>query len=670
MRNLYIITLLCLALLTPYCGRAAEPLRQSITLNDDWRFFWAAEADIDDAEYVVIPHVWDEDDRANMANYIRELYVPKEWANRRLFLRFGGAQSVVSLFVNEAYVGEHRGSYTAFTFEITDYVKAGDKNILRLIVEGGVRSDVLPVSTDQNIYGGIYRDVELLVTSNNAISPLHYSSDGVFVEQKIVDKERVEGVVRLYLSANEKEHLSLNLTIRDSRGREVVSRNERVAKVGERGVELPFVVNKPELWSPASPALYSFELTLLAGGEEQDRVTVTTGFRRVTVSNDNRLCINGEPVEVRGVGLAHDRRGLGSALTMSHLCEDFERITDVGANALRSLNGPHDSALYELCDREGMLVWVDMPFTRSSYSFADVCFYPNLLFRDNGFEQLREIIAQNYNHPSIMMWGLFSLVWQRGDAIIEYIKMLNTLAHQLDSSRPTVGCSNVDGPINFITDLIVLRQNVGWSKGSPNDVNVWCRQLSANEAWQPLRYGVCYGEEGVMGHQSESMMRAKRHTRHLPERRQTYMHECYADILCGSGIFWGVWVESLFDYGSERRVYGVNNCGLVDYGHSEAKDAYYLYRAKWNADKPTLYITNRRWTERRDTLQHIDIYSSVGEPTLLCGEDTLPLRQVADVQWRADSVVLRGSVELRATDSLGVMQDRVRFRVVNDAESL
>ena len=670
MRNLYIITLLCLALLMPYCGRAAEPLRQSITLNDDWRFFWAAEADIDDAEYVAIPHVWGEDEGANMANYIRELYVPKAWANKRLFLRFAGVQSVASLFVNDAYVGEHRGSYTAFTFEITDYVKVGDKNILRLIVEGGVRSDVLPVSTDQNIYGGIYRDVELLVTSANTISPLHHSSDGVFVEQRVVGKERVEGVVKLYLSANEREHLSLHLAIRDSRGCEVATRNERVTKVGDKGVELPFIINNPELWSPASPTLYSFELTLLADGQEQDRVLVTTGFRTVTVSKDNRLCINGEPFEVRGVGLAHDRRGLGSALSVSHLYEDFERITDVGANALRSLNGPHDSALYELCDREGMLVWVDMPFVRSSYSFADVCFYPSLLFRENGFEQLREIIAQNYNHPSIMMWGLFSLVWQRGEDIIEYIKALNTLAHQLDSSRPTVGCSNVDGQINFITDLIVLRQNVGWSKGSPNDVDVWCRQLSTNMAWEQLRYGVCYGEEGVMGHQSETMIRAKRHTRHLPERRQTYMHERYADILCGSGIFWGVWVESLFDYGSERRTYGVNNCGLVDYGHSEAKDAYYLYRAKWNADEPTLYITNRRWTERRDTLQHIDIYSSVGEPTLLCGEDTLPLRQVADVQWRADSVVLRGCVELRATDSLGVMQDRVRFRVVSDAESL
>ena len=643
-------------------------MRQSVTLNDSWRFFWSADADIDNAEYVVIPHVWDE--KEGMANYIRELYVPKEWDSKRLFLRFNGVQSVANLFVNEVYVGEHRGSYTAFTFEITDYVKVGDTNILRLIVEGGVRSDVLPVSTDQNIYGGIYRDVELLVTSANTISPLHHSSDGVFVEQRVVGKERVEGVVKLYLSANEREHLSLHLAIRDSRGCEVATRNERVTKVGDKGVELPFIINNPELWSPASPTLYSFELTLLADGQEQDRVLVTTGFRTVTVSKDNRLCINGEPFEVRGVGLAHDRRGLGSALSVSHLYEDFERITDVGANALRSLNGPHDSALYELCDREGMLVWVDMPFVRSSYSFADVCFYPSLLFRENGFEQLREIIAQNYNHPSIMMWGLFSLVWQRGEDIINYVEELNRLAHHLDDSRLTVGCSNVDGSINFITDLIVLRQDVGWSKGSPNDVDVWCRQLSTNKAWESLRYGVCYGEEGVMGHQSETMTRAKRHTRHLPERRQTYMHERYADILCGSGIFWGVWVESLFDYGSERRTYGVNNCGLVDYGHSEAKDAYYLYRAKWNADEPTLYITNRRWTERRDTLQHIDIYSSVGEPTLLCGEDTLPLRQVADVQWRADSVVLRGCVELRATDSLGVMQDRVRFRVVSDAESL
>lgn len=168
-----------------------------------------------------------------------------------------------------------------------------------------------------------------------------------------------------------------------------------------------------------------------------------------------------------------------------------------------------------------------------------------------------------------------------------------------------------------------------------------------------------------MSHQSESIERARRNTRLLPERRQTFMHERYADILTRNDIFWGLWIDNLFDYGSSRRTYGVNNAGLVDFDHAEAKDGYYLYRAMWNEDEPTLHITNRRWTERRDTLQYIDVYSSVGEPTVLRGGDTLSVRKVGVAQWRADSVVVRGDVVIRATDSLGKHHDAIRFRVVN-----
>ena len=156
--------------------------------------------------------------------------------------------------------------------------------------------------------------------------------------------------------------------------------------------------------------------------------------------------------------------------------------------------------------------------------------------------------------------------------------------------------------------------------------------------------------------------------RRLPERRQTYMHERYIANIAESGIFWGVWLDTMFDYASSRRAYGINHSGLVNYDHREAKDAYYLYRALWNEESPTLHITNKLWRERRDAMQHIDIYCSEGvTPLLMCGDDTLKVRSVAPAQWRADSVVVRGDVELRAVDELNALEDVVRIRVSSDA---
>ncbi len=651
---------------------AESPEREIYELNDGWQLFSTEEFDSDASKYVSLPHTWNTEAAENAFdrttyNYVRSINVPEEWSDKRLFMRFGGAQSVATLFVNGRYVGEHHGGYTAFIFEITDYLSYGE-NLLRVEVSNERRSDLLPASSDADLAGGLYRGVELMVTQRNIISPLRYATNGVFVEQQSVSRERVEGVVRVYLSMLDVITPTLNMRVVGPDGYEVCSRSLRVTKYNaETGVVLPFEIVGAELWSPFTPSLYRFEISLDGEGGRYDDVTVETGLRKVAVNEYNKLTINDYVIDVHGAGLPHDRKGYGTACDESMFMEDYERMRDMGLNALRSLCGPHTAALYDSCDRDGMLVWIDMPFTRSPLSFVDVCYYPTEAFRDNGFEQLREIVAQNYNHPSVVMWGLFSLVWQRGDDVVPYVRELNELAHALDSSRLTVGCSNSDGEINFITDLIVLRQNVGWSKGQPDDVAIWCRQLASNETWSQLRYGVCYGEEGIRNHYTDRLQRASRGERLLPERRQTYMHERYADIISQNDIFWGVWLETMFDYASSRRAYGVNHSGLVDYDHQEAKDAYYLYRSMWNSSSPTLRITGRTWRERRDTLQQIDLYSSEGEPLLFVGLDTIPLRSINQVQWRADSVVVHGSTVIRALNESNDLRDSIKFRVVSGA---
>ena len=657
------------ALMLSLTAMAAEPMRATYNLNDNWQFYYAADADATNARIVTLPHTWNTECSEGeytrtMANYTRELHIPHLWEGRRLFLRFGGVQSVADVFVNGSHVGSHEGGFTAFTLEITDKVRFGADNFIRVMASNSMRSDVLPTSVDMNLAGGIYRDVELLVTSENIISPLHLSTDGVYVIQQSITEDVAKGVVRVYVSAPTMDHASVTMRIVGADGYEVDHSVVRNAKLVEgRPIELPFEIAAPKLWSPTSPELYRVEVTLGDVRNPEDMVSLLTGFRSISVSDDNKLCINGRPFMIRGVNMAHDRRHRGTAVTAADIDADLAIVKDMGANAIRSIYGPHRQDMYERCDRDGVLVWVDMPLSRSPLSFSDVCYYPTTAFRDNGFRQLEEIVAQNMNHPSVVMWGLFEQVWQRGDDVVGYVRELNERAHSLDPSRLTVGCSSTDGEINFITDLIVFRQSVGYLKGSVEDVVVWCRQLATNKAWSAMRYGVCYGEEGNVEHRTEKIERAQRSSSYHPERRQTYMHERYADILGEADIFWGMWLNSMFDYASSRRPYGLNQAGLVADDHATKKDAYYLYRTLWNDSEPTLYITERRWSERRSTTQSIDVYSSTGTPTVMVDGESVAVRRVAEGQYRADSLVLRGRVVVVAVDSLGCLRDSVILNV-------
>lgn len=653
-----------LLLLSVVTAGATEPARTTYNINGDWRFYHASQLDISDADYIALPHTWQDalgsyGSSSASANYIRTLNIPRDWMGKRLFLRFGGIQSVAGVFVNGSFAGAHKGGFTAFTIEISHLVRFGAENNIRVVVSNDVRSDVLPISSDMDLTAGIYRDVELIVAPRNMISLEHLGTEGVFVVQESVEKERVSGYVRCYISASSHAHLDLAVRVVGTDGYEIETYTERISKLSEEGyVDIPFSIDDPKLWCPQSPAMYRFEVSL-NDGKHSDAVVVETGFRKITFSHNKRLCINDIPQNIRGVNLAHDRMGYGMAISQHNLQEDYATLRDMGANALRSLSGPHTSDIYDWCDRDGVLVWIDMPFTRSEAAFSDICYYPIEEFHRNGTDQLAEIIAQNFNHPSVVMWGLFSLVWQQGDSVIDYIKELNDKAHQLDPSRLTMGCSNMDGEINFITDGVALRQNVGWQKGLADDVVVWCRQLASKREWRTYNFGVCYGEEGASEHNTERIVRAQRGTRNLPARRQTYMHERYWSIIDSMGDFWGVWLNTMFDYASARRPYHLNRSGMVGYDHNSKKDAFYLYRAVWNDTDPTLHIAESNWQNRTDTLQHFTVYSSVGTPVLLVNGDSVAMTRTTRGIYRADSVVVKGRATIEAVDSTSTYRHKV-----------
>ena len=653
----YIATLLLLA------ACASVQAREVFPLNEGWRFFFKSENSSDNARHVTLPHTWNTDTGAcgyfleTTANYQNDMYVPAEWASKRLFVKFYGVQNVADLFVNGYHVGAHRGGSTAFTFEITDKIRFGEDNALLVVVSNNIRDDVLPASTDMNLYGGIYREAELILTGKTAVSPLHLGSEGVLVRQNSVTSALVEGEAEIYLTSAGESTCMLTLDITAPDGRKVFTKRQKTRLDG-RPVVIPFSIADPQLWSPSSPALYRVTASI---GEETvtDSVTVRTGFRNIQVTTAGGLTINGERIPVHGVTLYHDNAISGGAVLAQDYDADLQQIRDLGANALRSAVMPHAQYLYDRCDEQGLLVWVDSPLHRSSF-LGDVAYFATPQFEQNGIQQLQEIIAQNYNHPSVVMWGIFSRLWMRGDDVTPYLRRLNDTAHAMDRSRPTVACSDQNGGLNFITDLIVWRQDVGWRKGSTDDVAVWRNQLQKN--WSNLRSGVCYGGSGFIGHKSYTAQAAPR-SNWMPEERQTRFHEEYVKNLQNDSLFWGTWINNMFDYGSARRPYGINGEGLVTIDRRERKDAYYLYRALWNERKPTLHIVDKRRSLRDRNRQAFSVYSSVGAPTLFVGADTVAMTQYAACQYRSDSVEIQGIVKVKAV--AGEQCDSVTLRVGN-----
>lgn len=653
----YIATLLLLA------ACASVQAREVFPLNEGWRFFFKSENSSDNARHVTLPHTWNTDTGAGgyfletTANYQNDMYVPAEWASKRLFVKFYGVQNVADLFVNGYHVGAHRGGSTAFTFEITDKIRFGEDNALLVVVSNNSRDDVLPASTDMNLYGGIYREAELILTGKTAVSPLHLGSEGVLVRQNSVTSALVEGEAEIYLTSAGESTCMLTLDITAPDGRKVFTKRQKTRLDG-RPVVIPFSIADPQLWSPSSPALYRVTASI---GEETvtDSVTVRTGFRNIQVTTAGGLTINGERIPVHGVTLYHDNAISGGAVLAQDYDADLQQIRDLGANALRSAVMPHAQYLYDRCDEQGLLVWVDSPLHRSSF-LGDVAYFATPQFEQNGIQQLQEIIAQNYNHPSVVMWGIFSRLWMRGDDVTPYLRRLNDTAHAMDRSRPTVACSDQNGGLNFITDLIVWRQDVGWRKGSTDDVAVWRNQLQKN--WSNLRSGVCYGGSGFIGHKSYTAQAAPR-SNWMPEERQTRFHEEYVKNLQNDSLFWGTWINNMFDYGSARRPYGINGEGLVTIDRRERKDAYYLYRALWNERKPTLHIVDKRRSLRDRNRQAFSVYSSVGAPTLFVGADTVAMTQYAACQYRSDSVEIQGIVHVKAV--AGEQCDSVTLRVGN-----
>ena len=606
-------------------GMSMFAQRQDILLNNDWNFRFSHQVQKGTEVRVDLPHTWNAQDalsgkidyKRGIGNYEKNLFIRPEWKGKRLFIRFEGVNNIADVFINRRHIGEHRGGYGAFIFEITGKVEYGKENSILVRVNNGEQLDIMPLVGDFNFYGGIYRDVHLLITDETCISPLDYASPGVRLIQDSVSHRyaKVRAIVDLSNGSSGNQEVELNVRLLD--GQRVVKEGTKNVNLSGNEVmqqELTFEIDQPHLWNGRQdPFLYQAEVTLFRNGQMVDRVTQPLGLRFYRIDPDKGFFLNGKHLPLQGVCRHQDRSEVGNALRPQHHEEDVALMLEMGVNAVRLAHYPQATYFYDLMDKNGIIVWAEIPFVGPG-GYNDKGFVDLPAFRANGKEQLKELIRQHYNHPSICVWGLFNELTELGDNPVEYIKELNVLAHQEDTTRPTTSASNQMGDLNFITDAIAWNRSDGWYGGTPADLGKWLDRMHKDHPEICIAISE-YGAGASIYHQQDSLVKTVPTSWWHPENWQTYYHIENWKTISSRPYVWGSFVWNMFDFGAAHRTEGdrpgINDKGLVTFDRKVRKDAFYFYKANWNREEPMLYLTGKRNTVRIQRLQTITAFTNL-----------------------------------------------------------
>ena len=604
--------------------------RENILINQDWNFRFSHQVDKNSSRRVDLPHTWNAQDalsgkpdyKRGIGNYDKKLFIRSEWKGKRLFLRFEGANCVSNVFINGKQIGEHRGGYGAFIFEITDKVNYGKDNTVLVRVNNGEQLDVMPLVGDFNFYGGIYRDVHLLVTEDICISPLDYASPGVYLFQQHVGEKQAAVLARINLSNGTEHPRQATLRLQVKEGDKVVYQADKKVTVAPhtsvQPEEMSFTLLNPRLWNGREdPFMYQTVITLVKDGKEIDKVEQPLGLRYYATDADRGFFLNGKHLPLHGVCRHQEWAEVGNALRPMHHEEDTRLMLEMGVNAIRLAHYPQATYMYDLMDRNGIVTWAEIPFVGPG-GYADKGFVDQPSFRENGKEQLKEMIRQHFNHPSICFWGLFNELKENGDKPLEYIKELNVLAHQEDPTRPTTSASNQGGAINFITDNIAWNRYDGWYGATPATLASWLDKT--HQAHSEIKIAISeYGAGASIYHQQDSLVQTSPGSWWHPENWQTEYHIQNWKIISERPYVWGSFVWNMFDFGAAHRTEGdrpgINDKGLVTHDRKVKKDAFYFYKANWNPE-PMVYIAGRRSVNRVKPVTEVQIFSNCAEVTL------------------------------------------------------
>ena len=647
-------------------------MRTTQIINDNWKFAKTASvpATLPEAwEAVTLPHTYNAVDGQDGGNdyyrgtaaYVRTLVTPKVGSDQEIYLEFRGAAMSAEVYLNGKQLAKHQGGYSTFRVLLNGALRPeGEENLLCVLVDNSDNEEVYPQKADFTFYGGIYRDVVLITVPSTHFALREDGTPGIRITPKadlakhsadILVETKVEGTAdgaKVTISA---------------------CGQEQTVPVENGSAKALLHVENVHLWDGVSdPYLYTAKAVLMADGKEPDQVSARFGVRSFRIDPSEGFFLNGRSYPLRGVSRHQDRQGAGNALTPAMMQEDMEVIKDIGANTLRLAHYQHAQEFYDLCDENGIIVWAEIPFITK--------FMPG--GRQNTISQMRELITQSYNHPSIICWGLSNEITassQVTEELMDNHRELNELCHSLDSTRPTAMAHafmlEKDSPLIPVADIAGYNLYFGWYLGELEQNDSFFDEYHKMFPDRVMGFTE-YGADANISFHAEHPVQGD-----YSEEYQCVYHEHIAKMIEERPYLWATYVWNLFDFAADGRdeggKHGQNQKGLVEFDHKTRKDAFYLYKALWSSE-PFVHICGRRFVNRTGDKTLVRVYSNLSGVTLYDGDVVLARQNNTDCSQKGVylfEVPLTGEMHLRAEAGEGAqaVSDEILIRHADQADA-
>ena len=587
-------------------------MRYITNFNSDWEFSLHSD---DNWEKVTLPHTWNNlDGQVGGNDYYRGKCTYRKTILKKdlplgeeHYLEINGANLSSVVYLNGEELKSHDGGYSTYRVRLKDL---RDENILEVTVDNSPSDRVYPQTADFTFYGGLYRDVRLISLPSSHFSLENLGTPGIKATPDVKGTLDVEVEV-------DGDYDSILYTLLDREGRVVAEENSRETKV-------TLSVPSPHLWNGRKdPYLYYIKAELLKGEERLDEVGSEIGFRSFRIDPERGFILNGEEYPLRGVSRHQDRKDKGNAISKEDHEEDMALIMEVGANTIRLAHYQHDQYFYHLCDKNGIVVWAEIPYISQHMSQG----------RENTISQMKELITQNYNHPSIVVWGLSNEITM-GDPkdpdMLENHRILNDLCHTMDKTRLTTSAMltvcGIDEEIVHISDVVSYNHYFGWYGGEVSMNGPWFDAFHKKYPNKPIGCSE-YGCEALNWHTSRPMQGD------YTEEYQAYYHEEMIKQFFSRKYLWATHVWNMFDFGADARAEGgengQNHKGLVTIDRKYKKDAFYAYKA-WLSEEKFIHIASKRYVDRTEDITNVTVYSNLPEITLFLNGEKFETKTAED----------------------------------------
>lgn len=652
-----------------------------IDLNDNWLFTKENSEDyigkeIDKGENVSLPHCFNDIDGQSGDGmfkgeccYQKKLNIAKEELDKFIFLEIGAAALVSKVYVNGQLAGSSKCGFSMFRVSLNDFLRCGE-NIVSIMVDNSRHDDVYPLMADFSFYGGIYREVKLIVADALHFDLMDNSRDGIYLTQKSTGNDKFELKIngRLINELAEAKTSKVEFKLLDKEEKIVFNKSIDLDILKEAEFELIEEINNPELWQGIeNPYLYKFEAELYCEGVPCDKRSIEIGFRTVEITPDKGVFLNGKAIKFNGVSRHQDFAGLGNAVTKEHMDLDMSIIKEIGANTIRLAHYQHNDYFYSLCDREGILVWAEIPFI-SVPTTSDK-------ENTNAKEQLERLIKQAYNHSSIYCWGVQNeiTIAIENEQIYEMVKQLAVMARGLDSSR-FIAQANIhsvanESSLNELTDFVGYNLYYGWYYKEMQDLGTRLddfHKVRPNVPVMVTEYGV---DTNPKLHSYNPTVKD------YTEEYQLLFQNNALKTFNERSFVLGGYIWALFDFGSEIRneggVKGKNQKGLVTIDRKLKKDSFYLCKAYWSKEH-FVKLAGARFVNRHEELNDIVVISNVYHVKLYVNDEFMSEINSNEPMKKFEAVKLalgENKIKVEAFDETGnTYTDEMILKRVNEAD--